>query len=141
MSETSHHSYIFFLVQDERPQSVAHDVYVSLLRHEVALKKYAGKKVRVADLYVQLLDGAPRRLENETFSYLFFDENGYADPHDKRQFSIEENRAFYDATLSSRYSDIDCDPEVKKVRAGLSDEFNWLPSNEERRTILSQIFT
>jgi hypothetical protein len=141
MPETSHHSYIFFLVQEEKPQPVARDVYVSLLRHEAALKNYAGKKVRVADLYIQLLDGAPHRVENETFSHLYFDENGYANPHDKRRFSVEENRAFYDAALSSRYSDIACDTEVQKVREELADEFNWLPDEDERRAILSQIFT
>lgn len=78
-----------------------------------------------------LEDNAPVRIVNETYSFLYFDKKGYADPHHGR-FSLDDNRQFYDAAVNSAYTNIDYDPHVREVRLIIGDEFSWIPTDNER---------
>lgn len=134
-----HRSYIFFLLDDGKIKHIPSAAYVSLVRGNAAMPEYAGKTIRVADLYAALEDDHPGRIENETYSFLRFDVSGHADPHDG-VFSMEENKSFYDAALNSPYPDINCDPEVRKVREKIGDDFSWFPTDEERRSLIKWLF-
>jgi hypothetical protein len=134
-----HQSYIFFFTDDGEMNTIPSSTYVSLVRGETSMARYSGKRVRVADMYVALDGGRPCRIENETYSFLYFDESGRADPHDGSN-TIEENRAFYDAALNSPYSKVNCDPEVQKVREAAGKELSWLPTGEEHRRLRQSIF-
>ena len=140
MTETSHRSLIFFIQPDGQPQAIPRETYVKLVRKEVSVQEYANQKIRVADFYVRLHDGAPCEVENETYSFLYFDDAGQADPHDHKRFSLEENKVFYDAALSSPYEEIGKDPNVQQIRQRLGDDLAWLPSEEERQSLLSCVF-
>jgi hypothetical protein len=133
-----HQSFVLFMLDDGQIKYIAPVAYVALVRGEVSMPEYAGQRMRVADLYVALHEGSASEIDNETYSYLYFDERGHADPH-HGSFSLEENRAFYDVALQSQYSNIDCDPKVQKIREQIGDEFSWLPTEEERKKIYSLI--
>ena len=92
------------------------------MRGEITLPEYVGRRIRVADFYVFLQDGAPAEIENETYSFLYFDDVGHADPCGAK-CSLDENHAFYQAALNSRRSNIGCDPQVQKMRENIGDEF------------------
>jgi hypothetical protein len=132
-------SYIFFLFDDGQIQLIPQPTYVALLRGELAMQKYAGKRVRIADLYTSLQDGVPVEIENETYGFLFFDETGHAVAHG-RNFTLDENHDFYQVAYHSPYSNIDCDPQVRNVRESIGDDFSWLPTDEERETLRQLIF-
>lgn len=140
MTETSHRSFIFFIPPDGQPQAISRETYIKLVRKEVSLQEYANQNIRVADFYVRLHDEAPCEVENETYSFLYFDDAGQADPHDHKCFSLEENKAFYDAALSSSHEEIGKDPKVQQIRQKLGDDLAWLPSEEERQSLLSGVF-
>lgn len=134
-----HQSYIFFLTDNGEIQAIPQSTYVAAMRREITLHEYAGRRIRVADLYVLLQDDVPAEIENETYSFLYFDEAGNADPHGGR-FSLDENHTFYQAALNSRFSDIDCDPQVQKVRENIGDDFSWLPTDDERKKFRCMVF-
>lgn len=135
-----HQSYIFFLLDHGQIELVPSPDYVSIVRGHSAMPEYAGKKVRVADLYVALEDTRPCGIENETYSFLYFDAMGHADPHAGTTFPVEVNRCFYNAALNSPYPDIDCDPQVQKAREQIGDDFSWLPTQKERRSLNELVF-
>lgn len=132
-------SYIFFLPESGEILFISQPAYVALVRGEITMHEYAGRRMRVADLYVVLQENTPVEVENETYSFLYFDDAGRAHAH-HGSFSLEQNRAFYRAALGSQYSDIDCDPEIRKVREGMGDEFSWLPTDREREEMHFMIF-
>lgn len=134
-----HQSYIFFLSDEGGIRRICSSAYVAVVRGETAMKEYAGRRLRVADWYVALRENTPFKVENETYSYLYFDTEGHADPRNGN-FSLEQNRSFYRAAFSSSYSNIDCDPKVQQVREEAGDEFSWLPTEEERKMLYSLIF-
>lgn len=134
-----HQSYIFFFTNDGQIRAIPSSTYVSLVRGEIFMDQYAGMKVRVADMYVAVEDGRPCKIENETYSFLYFDESGQADPHNGVN-TIEENRAFYAAASNSPYSKIDCDPKVQKIREVAGKDLSWLPTDEERTQLEQSIF-
>jgi hypothetical protein len=134
-----HQSYIFFLFEDGQIQPVPQPTYAALMRGELTMQKYAGKRVRIADLYVSLQDGVPVEIENETYSFLFFDETGHAVACGGN-FSLEENHRFYQAALNSRYSNIDCDPQVHNVRESIGNDFSWLPTDDEQEKLRQLMF-
>lgn len=134
----THHSFILFMLDDGEVKHIPQAIYVALIRSEIVMQEYAGKRIRVADLFIAIGEGTPSRIDNETYSYLYFDEDGYADSH-HGSFSIEENRAFYNRALNSPYSNIDYDPEVQKIRKELGDDFSWRPTEEERKRMLEFI--
>ena len=134
-----HRTYIFFLQRDGQIRPIPSAAYVCLVRGETAMREYAGKRLRVADLYVALKNNAPAEIENETYNFLDIDENGRANPH-AGSGSLEQNRAFYRAALGSQYANIDCDPKVREVREQIGDQFSWLPTDEERGKMRVMIF-
>ncbi len=136
---SKHQSYIFFLSEDGQVAPIPASTYVALVRGESTMREYAGHQVRVADYYVALQDGKPMEVQNETYSFLSFDQNGRADLRHGR-FAQEQNEGFYQTALASHYDDIDCDPEIRKLRERLGDEFSWLPKSEERQQMRFVIF-
>jgi hypothetical protein len=134
----THHSFILFTLDDGTIKHIPQTNYVALVRKELVMQEFAGKRLHVADLYVALDEGVAPKIDNETYSYLYFDEDGYADPH-HGGFSIKENRAFYDRALNSPYSNIGDDPEVQKIRKEIGDDFSWRPTEEERKRMLEFI--
>jgi hypothetical protein len=139
VSNFMHQSYIFFLLEDGEIQAIPRPTYVAAMRGQIALRDYVGRRIRIADLYVLLQDGAPAEIENETYSFLYFDENGHADPRGGN-YSLDENHEFYQAAFNSQYSNIDCDPQIQKVRESIGDVFSWLPTDEERERMRRLIF-
>lgn len=138
-NRSKHQSYIFFLSEDGQILFMPTSTYAALVRGETTLHEYAGRQIRVADLYVALQENTPTDIQNETYSFVSFDESGRADPH-HGSFSLEQNNDFYQAALHSRYDDIYCDPEIRELRNKISDEFSWLPTNEERERMHVMIF-
>jgi hypothetical protein len=134
-----HQSYIFFLTDNGEIQAIPQSTYVAAMRGEITLHEYVGRRIRVADFYVLLQDGAPAEIENETYSFLYFDGAGQADPRGAR-FSLDENHEFYQAALHSRFFNIDCDPQVQKVRENIGDDFSWLPTDDEREKLHGMVF-
>lgn len=134
-----HQSYIFFLSDDGEVRLICSSAYVAVVRGEVAMQEYAGRRLRVADLYVALRENTPFKVENETYSFLYFDTEGHANPRNG-SFSLEQNRSFYRAAFGSPYSNIKCDPQVQQAREEAGDEFSWLPTKEERKTMDALIF-
>jgi hypothetical protein len=134
-----HQSYIFFLLEDAEIQAIPQSAYVAAMRGEIALRDYAGRRVRIADLYVLRQGDVPIEIENETYSFLYFDEDGHADPRGGN-YSLDENRDFYRAAFNSQYSTIDRDPQIRKIRESIGDDFSWLPTDNERKKMRCFIF-
>lgn len=74
-----HHSLIFFHLHGGRIDCIPQQSYVQLVRGVIPMPEYASCAVRIADWYVQLRDGIPDRLDNETYTVLKLDNQGYVD--------------------------------------------------------------
>lgn len=134
-----HRTEIFFLLDTGQIEPLPHAQYVKLLRGESTLTDYANQTVRVADWYVEVRDGRPCSVHNETYSLLHFDEHGRVCwPHERH--GKRANRMFYDTLTTSTYSDPDEDPAVQQLRRELRSEYAWLPSDDERRTLHAALF-
>ena len=134
-----HQDFVFFRTSDGLTRLLPHKSFIALVQKRIKLPEYAGQKLRLAILYVAFEDNFPVRVVNESYSFLYFDKKGYADPHHGR-FLIEDNNRFYDAALNSAYSNIDYDPHVREVRKSIGDEFSWLPTEDERIKMHDLIF-
>lgn len=71
-----HRTLIFFFPESGVPEAVAQQDYVRLLRHEAARPDFSGQTLRVADWYVHTEASHPPRIENETYSFLRFNQAG-----------------------------------------------------------------
>lgn len=78
-AEAGHASYVFLLDADSSIHAVPHGLYVALARGFAAAPVLAGQTLRLADWFVQLKDGEPDSVVNESYSQLRFDANGYVD--------------------------------------------------------------
>ena len=78
-AETEHASYVFLLDASNGVHTVPHGLYVALARGVAAAPALAGQTLRLADWFVQLKDGLPDSVVNESYSQLRFDANGYVD--------------------------------------------------------------
>jgi hypothetical protein len=131
--------YIFFKLDDESILNITHANYVDLVQGYTTMPEFAGLKLQMADLYVSIKNDKPERIVNGTYSFLNFDQYGHADPHFKGN-SLEDNKAFYDAVFNSKYSEIDYDPAIQKVRIQIGDAFSWIPTEVEMKKMNDQIF-
>lgn len=131
--------YIFFKLNDESILNITHANYIDLVQGHTTMPVFAGQKLQVADLYVSTKNDKPDRIVNGTYSFLNFDQYGNADPHFEGN-SLEDNKAFYDAVFNSKYSDIDYDPAIQKVRSQIGEEFSWIPTEVEIKKMHDQIF-
>jgi hypothetical protein len=133
-AQSMHQTQIFIVLDTGQIEPVLHSQYLKLLRGELALPEYANQTVRIADWYVVVEAGRPVSLHNETYSLLHFDENGRVRWPQERH-GERANRAFYNALMSSTYSDPDDDPAVQRLRRELHSEYAWRPSDEELKTL------
>jgi hypothetical protein len=78
-SEQSHASFVFLLDAEGNIHPLAHVFYVALARGLSVAPTLAGRTLRLVDWFVQLEDGAPGRVVNETYSRLTFDADGKVD--------------------------------------------------------------
>jgi hypothetical protein len=78
-AEAGHASYVFLLDADSGIHAVPHGLYVALARGLAAAPALAGQTLRLADWFVQLKDGAPDSVVNESYSELRFSADGYVD--------------------------------------------------------------
>ena len=78
-AEAGHASYVFLLDADSGIHAVPHGLYVALARGLAAAPALAGQTLRLADWFVQLKDGAPDSVVNESYSQLRFGADGYVD--------------------------------------------------------------
>ena len=76
-------SYQFFLT-DAGVLPIRHDCYVDLVTGKAIASEFAGQRLRLADWYVRMHDGAPQEVVNETYTWLVLDEFGRADLHAAR---------------------------------------------------------
>jgi hypothetical protein len=134
-----HRSYIFVVLRTGQVQPMPQSEYVRLLRGELALPQHLNETLRLADWYVEVKEGRPVALHNETYSVLHLDERGRVCPPRERRGTIA-NHAFYDALIRSKYSDPDEDPAVQRLRRELRTEYAWLPSDEERKALRALVF-
>lgn len=132
--------YVFFKREGEDPQQVPHERYVALMHRTQPMQQYAKQHVHVAIFYVEMKDSRPAEVVNANYSLLEFDESGFADPHAAKH-SIEDNRAFFAAVRNSNFNNIDCDPEIQKLRAKLGEEFSWAPTDQELSFMVQSIFS
>lgn len=131
--------YVFLCPSSNEIELIPHGRYLMLMRKQKVLLQYAGQQIRVAIFYVAMQNEKPVKAVNATYGLLDFDDEGYASPH-AGDFSLEQNRAFYEAVEKSAYDDVDYDPEVQKLRRTMQDEFSWAPSEKERRLMLNMVF-
>lgn len=134
-----HQTRIFVVFSRGLIEPLAHANYVKLLRGELAVPEYANQSLRIADWYVEIREGKPVSVHNETYSLLHFDEHGRVRWAHERHGEAA-NKAFYQALRSSSYSDPDEDPAVRQLRRELHSEFAWTPSVEERHMLRSLAF-
>ena len=78
--DTAHASYVFLIDEVSGVHPVPHALYVALARGQATAEAMAGQILRLADWYVQLKDGAPNNVVNETYSMMRFDAQGRVDP-------------------------------------------------------------
>lgn len=132
--------YVFFKREGENLQQVPNERYVALMHRTHPMHEYAKQHVHVAIFYVEMKDSCPVEVVNANYSLLEFDEAGFADPH-TAEHSIEDNRAFFAAVRNSNFNNIDCDPEIQKLRAKLGEEFSWVPTDQELSFMVQSIFS
>lgn len=77
--EDARASYVFLLDEDSGVHAIPHALYVAVASGLAAAPAWAGQTLRLADWFVQLKDGEPDRVVNETYSELRFGANGYVD--------------------------------------------------------------
>lgn len=82
-AKTGHASYVFLLDAAGGVHSVPHELYVAMARGLASLPAFAGQDLRLADWYVQLKNGVPDTVVNESYSQLRFDAEGYVHPSAK----------------------------------------------------------
>lgn len=134
-----HQTHIFIVLDTGQVEPLPQARYVKLLRGELQLPHYANRSVRIADWYVEVKEGRPVAIANETYSLVHLDERGQVRwPHERHGKRL--NRAFYNALTNSAYSDPDEDPAVRRLRRELRSEYAWRPSDQERRTLHSLVF-
>ena len=134
-----HESRIFLVFDAANIVSLAHTEYVALLRGELTFARYANQTVRLADWYVELREGRPVALYNETYSVLQFDERGSVQ-RDLERRGLPFNHRFYDALARSSYPDSDDDPLVQRLRKELQTEYAWRPNADERAALHALVF-
>ncbi|GAC1407457.1 MAG: hypothetical protein NVSMB6_05140 [Burkholderiaceae bacterium] len=78
-AEKSHASYVFLLDTEGNIHPLPHTFYVALARGLTAAPTLADRTLRLVDWFVQLENGAPGRVINETYSRLYFDSTGKID--------------------------------------------------------------
>ena len=75
-----HETRLFIVFPAGRIEPLPHDQYLRLLRGELALLRHASQTLRIADWYLEIRDGRPVSLVNETYSRLRFDARGRVCP-------------------------------------------------------------
>jgi len=73
-----HQTIIFFLPENGPPKLVRQDNYAELAKGAVSSSQYRSQRVRVADWYIEINEENQWKLQNETYSFLRFDDDGYA---------------------------------------------------------------
>lgn len=132
--------YVFFRLDGGDLVTVPHERYVALMHKIQPITEYAKQHVRVAIFYVEMEKSCPVAVVNANYSLLEFNEAGFADPQTAK-YSIEDNRAFFEAVRNSKVDNIDCDPQVQGLRAELGEEFSWLPTDRELSLMVQSIFS
>jgi hypothetical protein len=120
-----HKTFIFFLPDPGAVSMIPHQEYVRVVRGEQPMPGFMGRKIRVADWYVSMADAQPVRVENETYSYLRFDERGYVVWLCDTDRS-DAYRALVSATGPSRPND--------------AKELAWQPTHEEKARLHEMVF-
>lgn len=138
MDSIEYQDFVFLKPQTGELKKIPHSDYVALTHREKVLPEYGGQTLRIAVLYATVEKNKPCHIKNATYSLIRFDENGFADSHFDAN-SIEDNCAFYRAVADSDFDDIDCDPEIKKIRTKLGQEFSWHPTQKELEEMISMI--
>lgn len=128
------HSYALFLIAPNDVRFIPHETYVHLVRGDVPMPDYANQSVRVADWYINTEDQRSAREENETYSVLAFDHQGYVD-WARCQLGAAANHVVYQSLLQSSRDDVDDDPQVQALRHALGADYVWLPNRKERATM------
>lgn len=71
---------IFFVHDHRRLERIAQHTYADVVTGKRAMPRLAGRRVRVADWYVERAVDGPGGVRNETYTILSFDEVGRALP-------------------------------------------------------------
>jgi hypothetical protein len=85
----------FLIARDDSLYRLPNTTFDRMLRdpanHRLAI--FAGQRVRMADLIVELADGGPRRVVRSTFAVLAFDDEGGIDSarFEGQQFALAES--------------------------------------------------
>ncbi|WP_028996618.1 hypothetical protein [Azohydromonas australica] len=76
----SAHRSLVFLLDEGSVIPLAHDAYVQLAQGQKSLPQLANRRVRLADWYVELLEGQQLRRVSEWYGWVCFDAEGRLDP-------------------------------------------------------------
>ena len=125
----NHETRVFALLDDGAMEAIPAPRYAALLRGEPGMPQYARRRARIADLYVELHDGRPATVSNETYSILYFDDVGKARPLPDADL-IRENKSLHVASLIDPYADAPRTRHGHPVPAATS----WTPTTDERST-------
>ncbi|HJW26676.1 MAG TPA: hypothetical protein VJ576_17395 [Rhodocyclaceae bacterium] len=123
-------TYIFFLPDSGKLEPVPQDEYVRPVRGERPMATYAGRRIRVADWYVKVSEGAPTEVENETYTFLEFDQEGRVALHGLPGDEACAWPRGREDTAAGEPSGQGSSPQ----------EGRWLPTEEERERIRNMIF-
>ncbi len=124
----------FLIARDDGLYRLPNTTFDRMLRDPAnhRLTIFAGQRVRMADLIVELADGGPRRVVRSTFSVLAFDDEGGIDTarFEGQQFALAES-ALAPAFAVQERDDTVVDAAHRFVAHGGA----WTPSSSLARSI------
>lgn len=115
--------------------------YERIFSGQEAVPQYAGRKMRVAEVSVELVNGMPARTLRDAFSFLAFDGAGHVD----QRFTDDYMRAASEAVSGAVLDKMDSAKSGGVLQAGgrfakrrLEQTHQWQPDYQLRKKILDQ---
>ncbi len=141
------HGHRFFVFEDSgelRPMT--HEVHQRLHDGETSLPEYAGKRIRIALVFLHTEDGSPAEIKAVEGSYIRFDGAGFIDKKWSRQWVADAMDAVDGGPPSVEYLPDEADPNLVDLARHLSrkrsqaaverlEAERWQPSQEDMAKI------
>jgi hypothetical protein len=128
-----HHTRIFLLLDDGTILPVAQHQYAKLVKGEAGMPELALRRARVADWYVAKAENGGFQVDNETYSTLYFDEAGKAQPLPDADL-IRENKSLHVASAVDPYAE-----RNDNARRAAPADSCWSPTPAERKALLAEL--
>jgi hypothetical protein len=124
----------YLITDDDRPGRLAGAQFDRMLRdpHAHRLPQFAGQRVRMASVIVELAGGAPLRIVRRTFAILGFDREGRLD---LERFGRQQ-AALAESAMASVFASEDRDPSIVDAASRfVAQGGSWVPTARLARTI------